>query len=75
MSNINQIINVEIWQYVKYFYLLFIFIYVVFAAIIIRQIQLMVSTLNGTLDFPFKTISIIHFFVALIVFLLSIVVL
>lgn len=50
--------GIDIWQVVKWFYVLAFVVYFVFAIIVWRQIDLMVKTLNGSLYLPIKLLGI-----------------
>ena len=63
--------NFNLWAYVKIAYLFGLSLYVIFAVIVLRQISLMTSTLNGTLNLPLKTLGYLHLIVALIVLALG----
>ena len=52
-----------------------IFLYIIFAFVVIRQIYLMTETLEGQLEIPLKTVGIVHFLVAILVLLIAIVIL
>lgn len=63
------------WVFIKLLFLLGFLIYVAFAVIVVRQVDLMHQTLNGVLDFPLKLIAWIHLGVAVAIFLLALVIL
>ena len=66
---------INVWLVVKYLYLFVIAMYIIFAVIMVRQIHLMTSTLNGNFDFSIKVIGYVHFLLAIFVFFLALVVL
>ena len=71
----NSIVNIDLWFVVKMMVLLGMVLYLIFAGVVIRQVQLMSGSLNGTLDLPLRTIAWVHFGVAVAVFLFAVVVL
>jgi hypothetical protein len=64
-----------IWFLVKILFLIGLAIYIAFAVIVIRQVNLMTQALNGSFDFPIKLVSWIHLGVAIAVFFLALVIL
>lgn len=76
LDNLIQLIaNFSPWLFAKALVCFGLFIYLFFAILIIRQVDLMAKTLNGALNLPLKMIAWIHFSFALIIFLLSIIIL
>lgn len=63
------------WGVLKLLIVFGILMYVVFSLVMIRQAQLMVKTLNGQLDLPVIVVAVVHFVVAVGVFVLALVVL
>lgn len=63
------------WFIVKLFFLFGIGIYVVFAVLIIKQIMLMTGTIETGLVGILRILGWLHFFLALGVFLLALVIL
>jgi len=51
---------------------LFLLIYVVFAAIVIKQIKIMIDTLSTGFETQLKTIGYLHFLFAVLVLILAI---
>ena len=60
---------------VKLLLLLALLLYMVFAGILIRQVQLMRQSLSGILSLPILPVAYIHFVASVIVFLIAAVVL
>lgn len=54
---------------IKGFYLLGLFLYLLFAVLVIKQITMMKQSLGGVLTLPLMPIAVIHFLVAVGVFL------
>ena len=63
------------WILLKILFLVAFLIYVAFAVIVVRQVNLMIKTLDGVLNLPLRMIAWIHFLAALIVFVLAVVIL
>lgn len=55
--------------------LLFLFLYIVFASVVIRQVRVMTETLQVGFERPLKLLALTHFLFALFVFILSIIIL
>ena len=71
MATIDSISSINIWYFVGILYMIFLFIYVIFALIIVRQIYLMTHTLNGSLDKSIKTFGYLHFIFSVVVFIIG----
>lgn len=52
-----------------------LFLYIIFASIVVRQVYLMTATLRTGFEFPVKSLAWAHLFVALGVFIFSLVIL
>jgi hypothetical protein len=71
-SLIAFLFSVNIWIFAKLLVLLGLLLYLAFAAVVIRQVNLMVHALDGILNLPIRTIAWVHFLLATAVFLLAI---
>lgn len=69
------ILGVSIWFVVKIFILIIMVLYMVFAGVIIKQIQQMTKTLQVGFEFPIQTMAFAHLLFALFVFIFSLTVL
>lgn len=67
--------ELTIWLLVKLLFLVGLAIYVFFAAIIIRQADLMNRTLKGTLDVGVRLLAWVHFLAVIFIFILALVIL
>jgi len=67
--------GVTVWDGVKWLIVLGLGLYLVFAVVAVRQVQLMSRTINGALEWPIKLLATIHLAVAVVVLLAAIVVL
>ena len=74
-SLFNLSLGVDILLLVKFLFLVGLFLYLAFAVIVIRQVNLMTKTLNGTFDQSLKIVAWLHLIVALGVFLFALIVL
>jgi hypothetical protein len=59
------------WIIFKILYLLGFLLYIAFAVIVVRQVNLMIQTLNGVLRLPLKIVALIHLGVAVFIFWLA----
>lgn len=57
--------------FLKILYLIALLIYLAFAVIVIRQVNLMIKTLKNKIEFPLKLITWIHLLAVLIIFILA----
>ena len=71
MLDVSQVIPVDIWSIVKIFVLFGFSIYLVFAFVVVRQIQLMTQTLEVGYENIIRLLGIIHLLFAIAVFLLA----
>lgn len=67
--------NVHVWEIVKILVLVGEGIYVLFSLVVVRQVQLMVSTLDGTLTSMLKLIAWLQLLGAIALFVFSLVLL
>ncbi len=65
----------QVWLVVKLAYLVGLLMYLVFAFVVVRQVELMSRTFNGTVELPIKLVAKIHLVVAVIVLVIVLVVL
>lgn len=67
--------GVSIWLVVKILVLILLAMYLVFALVIVRQVQLMTDTLQLGFEFPVKVLSFVHLIFAIFVFLSALIIL
>lgn len=60
---------------IKVFFLLALLIYLIFAAVVVRQVHLMMRALHGILERPLNIIVYLHLGLAMLVFLVALVLL
>jgi hypothetical protein len=75
ITAIDNSMNIDIWSFAKIPYLIFLVVYLVFAAIVVRQINLMTNTINGQLSPAIKLIGNIHLIIAALIFFLALILL
>ena len=61
-----------IFLLIKVGLIIFLFLYLIFAAVVIRQVKMMTETLEVGFETQIKFIVLLHFVIALVVFLMSI---
>lgn len=69
------LIGISVWLLVKIFILLFLAIYIVFSMVVIRQIKLMLQTLDMGLNLPIRFIGWGHFLFAVGIFVIALLIL
>lgn len=57
---INLLLSISVWSVLKIFVCFAFFIYVMFAVVVVKQVNLMTETLGGQLELPLKMIAAIH---------------
>jgi hypothetical protein len=72
---IGFFLHFQIWDVVKVFLLFLLFLYLIFAGVVIKQVKLMKEALNGILDWPLTIVAWIHLSIAIVVFLLALAIL
>jgi hypothetical protein len=63
----------SIWFIVKIFIIIALFLYLVFALVVIKQVQMMLSTIEAGLATPLKFLSYIHLLFAVVILIIAIV--
>ena len=69
------VFGISILGVAKGFILVFIFLYIIFSFVIVRQIQLMTETLEVGFETQLKILSYLHLAFAILVFLAALIVL
>lgn len=67
------VIGISIWLVFKIFALVLLGLYLVFALVMVKQVQLMTNTLQLGFELPVKVLSYIHFIFAAFVFLTALI--
>ena len=71
----QQLINLNIWLIAKGFVLLALGVYLIFAIMVIREVDLMNNTLTGVFNLPIKIVALMHLILAVLVLILAILIL
>lgn len=61
-----------LWVTVKAFFVIGLFLYIIFAAIVVRQVSLLSATIGTSLSPKLKLFSLIHLLASVLVFLAAI---
>ena len=69
------IVGISVWLIVKVAALILLGMYLVFAIVVVKQVQLMTSTLQLGFEFPVKFLTYIHLGFAIFVFLAALIIL
>ena len=75
MMGSSLIFGISIWLVVKVFVLLALVMYIVFSLVVIRQIRLMLETVDMGLNLPIRFIGWGHFLFAVGIFVIALVIL
>ncbi|HEX6977123.1 MAG TPA: DUF5657 family protein [Patescibacteria group bacterium] len=59
------LIGTSIWIIVKIFFLIALVIYLIFALVVIKQVNIMTDTLDLSFEIPVKVLAYLHFLFAL----------
>ena len=70
-----MILSLSIWPVIKIFVIILLAIYIVFAFVIVRQVQLMTDTLVIGFEKQLKFLAFLHFLFAIAVLVFSILIL
>lgn len=68
-------LGIPVWFIAKLFALFAAVVYLIFAAVVMRQVHLMTETIAVGFEAPLKTLVWVHLIVAIVVFLFALVVL
>ena len=70
---LNLLLGIEVWQIAKALILFSVFLYLIFALVIIRQVSLMLDTLEVELEGLIKFIAWLHLILVVVVLVFGIV--
>lgn len=70
-----MILSLSIWPIIKIFVIILLAIYIVFAFVIVRQVQLMTDTLEVGFETQLKFLAFLHFLFAVAVLVFAIIIL
>ncbi len=68
-------ISFSIWPIIKIFIIIFLSIYIIFALVVVRQVQLMTKTLEVGFENQLKFLSLVHLMAAVGVLIFAILIL
>lgn len=71
----GTLFGISIWSVAKVFFLFALLIYIGFALVVVRQVQLMTDTLEVGFERPVRILALAHLIVSAGVFLLALVIL
>lgn len=69
------IVGISIWPLIKIFLIILMVIYLIFAFVVVRQVQLMTDTLEVGFESQLKLLSFIHLLFAIAVLIFSLIIL
>lgn len=72
---ITSIAGISFWMIIKVFVLILLAMYLIFAFVIVKQVQLMTGTLQLGFEAPVKLFSYVHLVYAIFVFLAALIIL
>jgi len=75
MAGSSFVFGISVWLVAKIFVLLFLAMYIVFSLVVIRQIKLMLKTVDMGLNLPIRFIGWVHFLFAVGIFVIAFVIL
>lgn len=75
MTETVPLIGITIWVIAKIFVIIVLGLYLVFALVVVRQVQLMTDTVEMGFEIPLKLVSFLHFVFAVGVLILAIIIL
>lgn len=70
-----MILSFSIWPIIKIFILILLVLYIIFAFVVVRQVQLMTKTLEVGFESQLKFLSLLHFLFAIAVLVFAILIL
>ena len=72
---LESLLSIQVWDIAKLFISFVFLLYIIFALIIVRQVNLMDKTLIVPIDLPIKLVAWIHLGLAIFTFLLVLIIL
>ena len=69
------ILEISIWLVAKVFVLIAFFLYIIFSVVVVRQVELMTSTLEVGFETQLKLLSYLHLAFAVFVFFAALIIL
>lgn len=75
MTDILSLLPFSVWAVVKLFFVIGLVVYVIFALVVVKQTNLMTSTVEMGFETPVKLVAWVHLIFAIAVLLLSLIIL
>jgi len=75
MTGVIPILNISIWLIAKIIALILLGMYLIFALVVVRQVQLMTSTVEVGFESPIRLFSYLHLIFAIIIIAVAIIIL
>lgn len=67
----ESLFKISVWTVAKGVVILVLFLYLAFALVVVRQVEMMTRVVSGNLNFPLKVFSWLHLFFSLGVIFLA----
>lgn len=75
MTGVIPILNISIWLIAKIIALVLLGMYLIFALVVVRQVQLMTDTIEVGFEAPIRLFSYLHLIFAILIFVIAIIIL
>jgi len=72
---LEALLGVSVWGAVKGAFLFALFLYFVFALVVVKQVKMMTQVVSGVLDAPIKVVAWIHLLFSFLVILFALIIL
>ncbi len=72
---IQLLLRIQFWDVVKVLVCFALFIYVLVALVVVKQVQMMIEVLDGEINSVLKSVALFHLLGAILVFLIALLVL
>lgn len=69
------VVGITVWSILKVFIIIFMALYIIFALVVVRQVQLMTDTLEVGFEKQLRFVSFVHFLFAVAVLLFALIIL
>lgn len=71
--DVIPILGISVWLIVKIFFLIGLLVYIIFAFVVLKQVNIMADTLDVGFEIPVKLLSIAHFLFAIGILLFALI--
>jgi hypothetical protein len=72
---IPLLLRIQLWDLVKVLICFALFIYILVALVVVRQVNMMTEVVHGQMDAVIKAVALIHLLGAILVFLIALMIL